>query len=229
MRVKQFDGIDRFGKWSAPVRFNVLTIPGKPTLVAPINAVDGRDLTFSWMPSTDTDEYVLKIYNSSNVQIMSKKLPAGACAETCSLSPAVLAQPLEDNVMYRWKVLARNSEANNTSAQKSFTPDMPGMPTQLTPLEGETVASDFTVTWTQVSAADFYRVVIKKGKKFVLNQKVLAAEAACEDNICSANPAALGAVFTEGLTYKWQIKAIRQTPFAVTPTLKRAVTILSTP
>lgn len=229
VRVKQFDGIDRFGKWGAPVRFTVLTFPGKPTLVAPIDSVDGRNLTFSWIPSTDTDEYVLKIYNSSNVQIITKKLLAGACAATCSIPASVLSKPLEDNVLYRWQVMARNSEANKNSVRKNFTPDMPGMPALLTPLEGETVASDFTATWSEVSAADFYRIVIKKGSKIILNKKLLVSEVVCVSSSCSASPAALGAVFTEGLTYKWQVKAIRQTPYAVSSTLKRAVTILSAP
>lgn len=229
VRVKQFDGIDRFGKWGVPLRFNVLTFPGKPTLVAPTGDVDGRDLAFSWQPTTDTDEYVLKIYNAGNVQIINKKLSAVACAATCSIPLTSLSTPLEDNTLYRWKVMARNSEANKNSVRKAFTPDLPGMPTQLTPEDGALVASDFTLTWTEVPAADFYSVIVKKGKKILLNVKLPVAQVICTAGSCSANPAALGAIFAEGLTYKWQIKAIRQTPLAVTPTVKRSVTILSAP
>lgn len=226
LRVRQFDGLDRFSGWSPVVAFETRVFPGQPVLVGPQGAVDGAQLVFEWQPASNTDEYTLRILDTSNLVVANARITPAACGVTCIVPIMALSKPLNNGQQYRWEVLARNSDGRTRSARLSFTPNLPGTPVMTTPAADALVAPDVTLYWQAVPLADAYRLVIRiPGQEQVLKRRLTPDQAACSGGVCAVSPAAQGLTLVPGTTYEWRLIALRTTPHAVSPAAWRAFTI----
>lgn len=226
VRAQQFDGIDRYGKWTKPVSFQVVTFPGTPTLVGPQGPVDGSILTFMWNTAENTSLYKLQVFDAQNVQVGGKKIQPTDCTTVCSLPLQEMNGALLSGQPYTWRVQAKNTDGKRNSTAFNFTPTIPGIPNALSPDDGAAVTGDVILTWSNIPLANKYRLIVRiPGVQRILKVKLTPEQAACDSTSCSANLTTLGAVLTPNTTYDWLVRAIRAQPHAVSKSVRRTFTV----
>lgn len=124
LRVRQFDGIDRYSRWSKVIPFEIAALPQTPTLLSPINETPtGDGLRFSWSKIDNVDQYKIVIKDAQNVKIGKGKftpIQASCNAEQCSVSAAALNATFTTGETYTWKLVIKNSHGKS-KANGQFT------------------------------------------------------------------------------------------------------------
>lgn len=225
LRIRQFDGIDKWSNWSTVTPFRVRQFPDKPVIQNPISAQDGVNVTFTWTHGAHTDSYRVVLRQASDNALVLNRvftLTEAACITSCTLTPAQMGVTLLDNVSYKWLVRGMTGDVFTNSVWATFTLDIPGVPTLTAPADGGTV-SDATLQWQGVPLADRYRVVIKTGNgKTVLFNRLFDAATLCDSgtNGCTLDTVAHGFAPVSGRRYQWFVRAVRSAPpgTSTTPT-----------
>ncbi len=129
VRARQFDGLDRYSHWSAPVMFTVKGIPGQPTLLTPQDntSFDVNTLTFTWSQTVNTAVYKLRLYTAEGTLLTVETFPlAERCAEgTCSGTLSLPATTFTDGASYTWDVQAKQGKKKTRSLKFTFTANLP--------------------------------------------------------------------------------------------------------
>lgn len=234
VRVRQFDGIDRWSNWSPVASFRVRNFPATPVALTPAGDVTGFELAdqgFSWTHDPGTLEYQIVIFNPDGVRVHRARFTAqeANCAATCRyhLPPGVA---LTHNRDQTWRVIAFNAEARAQMPLMTFKPALPGMPTLISPADGATLPGrETTFVWRSVPLAERYilRVFAPNGTRFA-NIRLTPAQANCNANTCSFSSAGFETPLRANRTYQWlvvaqapsHVNAVSRTPrasFTTTP------------
>jgi hypothetical protein len=126
LRARQFDGVDRYSRYTKPVSFNVIVLPGKPTPAAPVGTVDSVT-AFTWADGGDATTFKLKVEDAAaNIVLAKVSLPADEVTCTagyCTVTPTALGLDPAGFVpgrSYTWKVIAKNSNGKAKSESATF-------------------------------------------------------------------------------------------------------------
>ncbi|MBC8171899.1 MAG: hypothetical protein H7X77_09505 [Anaerolineae bacterium] len=121
LRARQFDGVDRYSRWTKPVAFSVLILPEQPILIAPAGEVSPENLAFVWQPGEDTTTYKLTFKDSLGTKVGSASFDPAACeVATCTLSAAQTGVSFVPGSAYTWRVVAKNSNGKTKSSVQNF-------------------------------------------------------------------------------------------------------------
>lgn len=123
LRARQFDGVDRFSKWTKTVSFLTINLPDTPTLIAPIGDVPASGQSLIWTAAGGVDLYKVVIKNPAGAAVYkSKQAPlAFNCSATCVVPLDSLGVVWQTGVAYNWKVNAFNENGKVKSAPTVFT------------------------------------------------------------------------------------------------------------
>ena len=129
---------------------------------------------------------------------------------TCSVaSPSPLA-----NGLHQWKVLPQNvSGTGSWSVEGFFTISTPlsaptQAPTLVAPIGSVAAQTGLSFSWTTVTAATEYELLIKGPGLLVINpvfSQVFAAGAVCTGGTCAYTPP--GIIYINGALYQWWVRA----------------------
>jgi hypothetical protein len=188
------------------------TAPATPVLVSPADgSIQNTHLPFLEWTGADADTYKIVIKNPDGTKFFKKQVNAAdVCSGTdCGYSLVSDGVSFDRNDEgYSWKVTAINAVGKAKSASAVFAIDFPGAPELESPLEGATVSGDVTFMWNEVTAANFYTLIVKNT---VTKQKQKALLYLSQSPICSAGLCEYA--FSQPLsagTYSWKVKAEQQ-------------------
>jgi hypothetical protein len=126
LRARQFDGVDRYSRFTKPVSFNVIVLPGKPVLTAPVGTVDAVT-AFTWTDGGDATSFKLKVEDVAVDAVIAKvSLTADevtCTAGVCTVEPAALGIDPAGFVpdrSYTWKAIAKNANGKAKSESATF-------------------------------------------------------------------------------------------------------------
>ncbi len=123
LRARQFDGVDRYSKWTATVSFLTIDLPETPALIAPIGDVPASGQSLIWTAASGADQYKIVIKDPAGAKVYkAKDSPLTFnCSSTCVVPIDGLGVTLQAGVPYRWKVIAFNENGKAKSALSTFT------------------------------------------------------------------------------------------------------------
>jgi hypothetical protein len=164
-RVRAVGSGNQHGPWSATGNF--ITAPAvldAPTLVAPADGsrASGLPVSFSWLPVAGATGYILQIAaNPAFPAPMVTHVDAGTTAQISSLPSGA--------TLY-WRVIGHaDNTAGTWSATFSFvTPQLTVLPapTLLAPADASTVSFPVTFSWSPVTGATAYALIIATDPAF---------------------------------------------------------------
>jgi hypothetical protein len=203
-----------FGSYSAAKAFTVIISPkpSTPALIAPNGVVTVADLrpTYQWSAQTGALNYQLYVVDRTGVVVTNLFFTASeaGCAGgtgTCSLKPATT---LTDSTTYFWNVRAKNLAGfSSWSSAGWLTPTTKNAPATAPTLQSPigTGTTHPTYSWSAVTDATDYQIMVSGAGGTVVNQIVSAATAGCSGGgTCSFTPAP---TLTAGQTYNWNVRA----------------------
>ncbi|MBK9124841.1 MAG: SpoIID/LytB domain-containing protein [Chloroflexi bacterium] len=123
LRARQFDGVDRYSKWTKSVSFLAIDLPETPTLIAPIGDVPATGQSLIWTAASGADLYKVVIKDPAGTAVYKAKEPPLSfnCSSTCVVPIDSLGVALQASVPYTWKVVAFNENGKVKSAPNTFT------------------------------------------------------------------------------------------------------------
>ena len=205
------------GPWSAQGPFVVSTTSSPPggfaSLIAPVGTIATLTPTFSWSAVAGATSYRLYVKRGGAVvvdQVVTSVSASCDAGPTCSVpSPLPLA-----NGLHQWKVLPQNvSGPGSWSAEGSFTISTTSSaptqaPTLVAPIGSVTAQAGLAFSWTTVTAASEYELLIKGPGLLVINpvfNQVFAEGAVCTGGTCAYTPP--GITYVNGALYQWWVRA----------------------
>lgn len=122
LRVRQFDGVDRYSKWSASLRFTTRELPQVPTLITPSGDVPADGQSFIWTASASTTLYKLKIFRPNNPKVLVRKIhpEQAGCTTICTYALDAVGINWLTNETYTWRVVGKNAEGKAKSDKIQF-------------------------------------------------------------------------------------------------------------
>jgi hypothetical protein len=203
-RVLARDVAHNLSGWSENFQLTILTAPGQPTLLSPTNGTIDNDNApaFVWTPGSNADNHLLLVDNDNNFSSPEENVLLGPAANTYQVAPE---NSLPDG-SYSWKVIAINKAGENESAVWKFTIDTvpPGVPTPLSPLNGNTVRENTpTFDWSDVTdpSGVSYMLEVAADNAFTLIGLSKTSLPTSSYTVTSAEPLPNG-------TYYWHVRAI---------------------
>jgi hypothetical protein len=122
VRARQFDGIDRFSRWTKGVPMMVIVMPGTPLLLAPAGEVSSDGLIFSWSEAEDTDSYKVVLRDSLNNTLGKAAVTPSSCSGgICTLPASAFPVSFTVGQSYQWRVIAKNENGKSKSGWQPFT------------------------------------------------------------------------------------------------------------
>lgn len=122
LRARQFDGVDRYSKFTKPVSFRVVVLPGEPVLTSPIGTVSAVT-AFTWTDGGDAATFKVVVKDAAGNKVGKVKLtPAEAqCSSgTCTVTAASMGAVFTSGQSYTWKLVAKNPNGK-AKATAAFT------------------------------------------------------------------------------------------------------------
>ncbi len=110
LRARQFDGVDRYSKFTKPVSFRVAVLPGEPTPINPVGTVSAPT-AFTWTDGGDTSTFKVVVKDTAGNKLGKVKLtPAEATCSTgtCTVTTAQVGAVFTSGQSYTWKLVAKN-------------------------------------------------------------------------------------------------------------------------
>lgn len=161
--VEANNNINGYSALSEPLSFNLVSLPGVVSLLAPEGDLGLNRPNYRWRASTDVDSYELSVKNTLGQVSMQRYSPEQAgCLDTllvCSVTPNLTLAAGN----YSWSIRAINAAGMGAwSPAKNFTASTPRPPlaaSLLAPIG--TIANNKPVfTWKTVKAATHYRLKV---------------------------------------------------------------------
>ncbi|MBF0455022.1 MAG: cadherin repeat domain-containing protein [Magnetococcales bacterium] len=170
--------------------------PGVPTPTSPSGTIGTTTPTYSWTATENTTHYKLTVTGSSgtviSTQYSASTLGCSSGTGTCSITPTTT---LTDGD-YQWTlqgVNETNSETGAVSSAVSFTVLIGSTTATLTAPTGTISETAPTYTWSAISGATNYRLMIEQESNgaLLLREWYTADEAGCSSGTgsCSVTPA----------------------------------------
>ena len=182
---------DGFGVWSSSMSFTVRSlIPATPTLISPSGNISDTTPEFRWNSVSLANQYLLLIYDSAENTVLRVWYTASAVTSgsVCSVTPGVSLS----SDSYKWWVRAWNSSGySDWSASMSFTVagQAPSSTSLISP-QGIISNPSPTYTWTMISNAEQYCLLVWDSAGNVIHDTWYHASEVTNGSNCSVTPAA---------------------------------------
>jgi hypothetical protein len=184
----------------------------KPTLVAPTVVANALTPTYRWghLPSAEAYQLLVIDLVTGTSAINNAYLSESLCAaQSCQITPTTT---LVNNRGYAWYAAAYRADSGwgPYSDPQTFIASVPlaSAPTQLAPEGVVTDTLTPTYSWTSVTGAVSYYVVIYDLDTLTLKHAFSVEATACSGGTCQTTPVGAAATLLNGGTYGWYVAAL---------------------
>ncbi len=166
---------------------DAFTLADTPVPTSPIGEQSTHAPLFQWT-GDNADEVRVVIYDATGAIFYDTgKLDAEVqCSgASCAWSPASVTPEVSfPNGSYTWRAFAYSVIGKQKSAKAAFTVQFPGKPSLVSPLGDTTVGTNPTLSWSEIAAANEYRVKVTRVSSGVVTNSGWIT-AACSSGTCS--------------------------------------------
>lgn len=197
-------------------RARELIPPQAPVLLSPAHESLTTDAVVRFRPGGLAKKHVVTFYDAAGVKLKTVSQTVNWstwCVTDCAVNPAAWLY-IKDGTKLQWEVRATNSSGKVLSPRWTYTVDVPGRVTMLTPTPDAVTNTTPTFSWQTVFAGTKYVLIVKPaGQPPLAKIQVLASD--CVGGTCSV---VLPAPLVAG-AYLWRVKSVggvgetSQTPF----------------
>jgi hypothetical protein len=193
-----------YGPWSAAMAFTPpgVAAPGAPTATAPSGTIGVTSPTYWWNAVSGATWYYVYIQGPGGAAVWQGWFEAGAACggSTCGATPAAA---LTNGSSYTWWVRGWNSAGNGAwSSGLTFTPSAALVAAAPIAPSGAAASGSPTFTWSKVSAATWYNLLVRNQSGGVVAQVWYTSASACGASTCAATPSV---VLAPG-SYTWSVQ-----------------------
>jgi murein DD-endopeptidase MepM/ murein hydrolase activator NlpD len=198
-------GADWLVLGSDRARENIAPGVTKPKSPKEATLISDTNFELRWKPAGLANRYTLVLANSAGAVVASRDFSYDdVCSgQWCITALSALNYVLLDDQTYTWSVTAHNAHGSTSGKPRTFTTDIPGMPSLIAPADGSQISDEVTLGWTKRASADQYKIVLKNMAETVKVKAKLGPEA-CFGDVCLYS-------VTDPLpadTYTWKVTAV---------------------
>ena len=181
---------DGFGAWGLPMSFAIRSlVPATPTLISPSGNISDTTPEFRWNSVNSANQYLLLIEDAAQNTVLRQWYTASdvTSGSVCSVTSGVSLS----SDSYKWWVRAWNSSGySNWSEGMSFTVagQVPSSTGLVSP-QGIISNSSPTYTWTTISSAEQYCLLVWDSAGNVVHNTWYHASEVTNGSNCSVTPA----------------------------------------
>jgi len=190
-------------------KYTAVTLPARPTLIAPSGTLSAKPAAFKWNNSGDAASYDIYVRDTSTSSLVHQQTfaPATICASTtCSIPTTGIT--LNAGTTYQWSVRSANAVGvGRISTPLTFKYTAVTLPTQPTLIAPSSIlsAKPATFEWNNSEDATSYEIYLYNiTNEFVVHRQTYDAATLCNGTTCSLPTTDI--TLNSGRTYYWWIR-----------------------